>query len=326
MGSRRYNSGFEWPAYVSVAERKAKANKHINEQKKKGKSFNPVMINGRKIASTFWGISWCENLESYSDYANRLPRGRTYVRNGSVIDLQIGKGKIEAQVMGSSLYRVTIQITALADSKWSELVKVCAGKIDSMIELLQGKFSKAVMQILTEKEKGLFPKPKEIKMNCTCPDAASMCKHIAAVLYGVGACLDNQPERLFDLRNVDHFELIAKAGTDAIVSTLSSQDDVDDRELSSIFGIEIDSDNIKTDSTNSTKDLAKDLTVKKTKVVKKPIVKKKIKPADMTPSAIKSNKIAKRKKTVEENKKRKSSNTEKSKAASVEKKSIKKPK
>ncbi|MBA3816836.1 MAG: SWIM zinc finger family protein [Parachlamydiaceae bacterium] len=286
----RYNNDYEWPAYVSVAERKAKAAKLVNDQKKKGKSFNPIVINGRKIATTFWGISWCENLESYSDFANRLERGRTYVRNGSVIDLQMGKGKIEAKVMGSSLYNISIEITALVASKWSNLVKICSGKIDSMIELLKGKFSKAVMEVLTEKNEGLFPKPKEIKMKCSCPDSAYMCKHIAAVLYGVGACLDNHPERLFDLRNVDHLDLIATAGAGAFANAVSIQGDVDDDELSSLFGIEMDSGNKEITTT-------KELALKSIKV-NNPTPKKTIKPVDATAQNIKTSKITKRKKAA----------------------------
>jgi len=235
-----------WGPYVSVAERKINAAKHVSKLKKQGKSLNPILIEGRKIASTFWGIAWCENLESYSDYENRLPRGRTYVRNGSVIDLQISNGKINAQVMGSSLYKVTIQILQMTELKWKNLSDACSKKIDSIIELLQGKFSKSVMEILTQKEMGLFPKPKEIKMSCSCPDFADMCKHVAAVLYGVGSSLDRKPEWLFELRNVDHLDLIAKAdSTNAFLQGQLADESMDDSELSSLFGIEMDSSSLK---------------------------------------------------------------------------------
>ncbi len=178
---------------------------------RKGKSTSPVKIEGRTIASTFWGKAWCTNLEGYSDFANRLPRGRTYVRNGSVIHLTIGKGKIEALVSGSELYEVKIDITALPDQAWRALKGQSAGKIGSLVELLQGKLSKAVMELVTDRQGGLFPKPKEIKMRCSCPDSAGMCKHIAAVMYGVGNRLDSSPELLFLLRGVDHMELIEQA-------------------------------------------------------------------------------------------------------------------
>lgn len=232
---------YGWQKYVSVAERKQKAAKHINSLKKKGATLNPVVIEGRSIATTFWGKAWCDNLESYSDYENRLPRGRTYVRNGSVIDLQVTKGLVKAQVMGSSLYNISITIKPMIESKWKALIDTCAGKIDSMIELLQGKFSKAVMKIITEKEVGLFPNPKEISMKCSCPDHAGMCKHIAAVLYGIGSSLDIKPEWLFCLRHVDHMDLIATAGTAGTLIQGNVGADLAEEDLSSMFGIEMDS-------------------------------------------------------------------------------------
>src|SRR5665213_273756 len=88
--------------YVPVAERRAKAARELAKlAKKHGQASSPVRLDGRKIASTFWGKAWCDNLEAYSDYANRLPRGRTYLRNGSVIDLRIEPGKVQALVCGS---------------------------------------------------------------------------------------------------------------------------------------------------------------------------------------------------------------------------------
>lgn len=233
--------GYEWAPYVSVAERKAKAAKHIEKERKKGKNFSPIVIEGRTISKTFWGKAWCENLESYSTYANRLPRGRTYARNGSIIDFQVEKGKILAQVMGSSLYQVNITIAQMEKAKWESLTTVCAGKIDSLIELLQGKFSKAVMEILTEKEHGLFPKPKEIRMRCSCPDSATMCKHVAAVLYGMGASLDQNPEWLFTLRHVDHLDLIASVDVNNALIQSKGPQDLQDEDLSQLFGIDIDS-------------------------------------------------------------------------------------
>lgn len=266
-----YDRYERWPPYVSVAERKQKAMKHAESLKKKGIKLNPVMIEGRTIAKTFWGKAWCDNLEAYSDFANRLPRGRTYARNGSVIDLQITKGQIKAQVMGSSLYHVSINVKSLPESKWESLIKACAGKIDSLIELLQGKFSKAVMELISRKDEGLFPKPKEISMKCSCPDSASMCKHIAAVLYGVGATLDIKPEWIFELRCVDHMELIATASQDkALIQNQETDHVVEDSELSALFGIELDTETSpkaksskttkKTDPSKKITDLSKKMT------------------------------------------------------------------
>ena len=226
-----------WPKYVSVAKRREQAAKEVKSAKKSGYRLNPVVVEGRTIAHTFWGKAWCDFLENYSDYDNRLPRGRTYARNGSIIDLQISKGVVKAQVVGSSLYKITIEIEPMDSRKWKSLVATCSGKIDSMIELLQGKFSKSVMSTIIDQGSGFFPEPSEISMRCTCPDHASLCKHIAAVFYGIGACLDHKPEWLFTLRHVDHLELITTAATGNISG--SGADVLEEESLSALFGIEI---------------------------------------------------------------------------------------
>ncbi len=202
------SSGY-WAPYVPVAQRRREANASMQKLKKKGFDVQPIEIEGRKIATTFWGIAWNEHLESFGDYANRIPRGRTYVRNGSVCHLGIRKGEIEARVSGSSIYQINISINPLPTKKWARVKTQCAGQVGSILELLQGRLSSAVMSVVTDKQSGLFPAPGEIDLNCSCPDVAYMCKHIAAVLYGVGARLDHQPELLFELRGVDHDELIS---------------------------------------------------------------------------------------------------------------------
>jgi len=203
---------FGWKPYVPVAKRRKQAEKVAAKMQKKGATLTPVIGGRGSIAKTFWGKAWCENLERYSDYENRLPRGRTYVRNGSVIDLKISEGAIQAQVMGSSLYKVEVKVAAVPGSQWQAIGADCAGSIDTLVELLQGKLSKAVMERICTPKTGLFPAPKEISFTCSCPDWASMCKHVAAVLYGIGARLDNQPDLLFSLRRVDAKDLVAQAG------------------------------------------------------------------------------------------------------------------
>jgi uncharacterized Zn finger protein len=207
---------------------------------KKGQKFSPVRIAGRKIATTFWGRAWCDNLESYSDFSNRLPRGRTYVRNGSVLDLQIEAGKVTSMVCGSELYRITIKIKPLNGPAWKAIRTKCAQQIGSLVELLQGKLSNDVMAIVTERRRGLFPAPHEIEMSCSCPDWAGMCKHLAATLYGVGNRLDCQPELLFTLRQVDQMELIAEAGRPIIAPARSKRKSIAAADLADVFGIEFD--------------------------------------------------------------------------------------
>jgi uncharacterized Zn finger protein len=172
-----------------------------------------VKIEGRQIARTFWGKAWCDNLESYRDYENRLPRGRTYVRNGSVVDLQIAAREVTAIVSGSKIYKVKVSIGDVSPACWKTLCADCSGGIDSLVELLQGRFSKGVMERLCRQDTGLFPRPSEIRFTCSCSDYATMCKHIAAVLYGVGARLDESPELLFRLRAVDETELLSNLGS-----------------------------------------------------------------------------------------------------------------
>lgn len=211
-GYGRYNrDGGYWPRYVPVAERRAKVQRQVEKQRKKGETLDPVRIEGRAIARTFWGQAWCRHLESHGDYDNRLPRGRSYLRNGSVCDLKIEPGRVRARVAGSRLYAVDIGIKKLPGPRWAVIKKACTGGIATAVELLKGRLSNAVMTVITHRTEGLFPRPVEIEMRCSCPDYATMCKHVAATLYGVGARLDDRPELLFVLRGVDHLEMIGEA-------------------------------------------------------------------------------------------------------------------
>jgi uncharacterized Zn finger protein len=233
--------GGGWAPYVPVAERRRKALRELEKRRKQGQAVSPVIITGRTIASTFWGKAWCDNLERYSDYANRIPRGRTYVRNGSVVDLQIAPGEIHAQVSGSQLYRVDLKVTPVAKARWEAICKDCAGSIDSLVELLQGRFSKGVMERICRQGQGLFPSPADIHLSCSCPDWADMCKHVAAVLYGVGARFDHQPELLFLLRGVDEKELIAGAARTVPLEKQapSASKVLAGEDLSAIFGLDM---------------------------------------------------------------------------------------
>jgi len=240
--------------YVSVAARRAQAARELAKLQKKGRTLSPVAIDGRKIARTFWGVAWCDNLERYSDFSNRLPRGRSYVRNGSVVDLRIEPGHVTALVSGSSLYDVKITVRSLPKAHWNAIRRDCSGAIDSVIELLQGRLSQSVMSRLCQEKAGMFPLPKDISFTCSCPDWATMCKHVAAVLYGIGARLDQRPELLFTLRKVGQQGLIANAGA-SLSKKPTGRDStkvlVSD-DLSEMFGIEMASATPRKRATEST--------------------------------------------------------------------------
>jgi uncharacterized Zn finger protein len=231
---------YDFRPYVSVGERKQIAQAHVKKLAKKGHICAAVKTEGRKIATSFWGKAWCDHLEGHCDFENRLPRGRTYVRNGSVFDLQISKGQVKALVSGSEIYEIKIDFKPLQKAVWERIKKQCAGQIASTVELLQGKFSDGVMRILTDPAEGMFPTTQEIGLDCSCPDWADMCKHVAAALYGVGNRLDTQPELLFTLRGVDLTELLAAAGSGLATQQTPTEGAISESDLSAVFGIEID--------------------------------------------------------------------------------------
>lgn len=289
--ARRRGSDY-WPEYVSVAQRKAKAASKAKEMKKKGVELFPVTTSpGRNVAKTFWGQAWCKHLESFSDYSNRLPRGRSYARNGSVIHLAIQPGHIEALVSGSSTYKISISVKPLSKKKWQSLKDSCAGGIGSVLELLQGKISDNVMVAVCDRDNGLFPSPQEIQLDCNCPDWAALCKHLAAVMYGVGVRLDESPELLFLLRGVDYQELI---GAELAIDTTSDTDNELSGPLGDIFGIQID-DNMAALDAAKAKPAKNTLSKPKRKKAasKKTTVKTKAKAASKTGTKVKKGSAAK---------------------------------
>ena len=226
---------YGWSPYVPVAKRREQTAKKMNKLRKKGKEVEPVSIEGRKITRTFWGNAWCQHIESFSDYENRLPRGRTYARNGSICHLSVQKGRIEGIVSGSELYNIRGEIKPLSKNSWQQIKTLCSGQIGSILELLQGKLSDNIMSVVTDSNHGLFPSPKEIQLSCDCPDWADLCKHLAAVLYGIGARLDESPELLFTLRDVNHNELIS---TDIQIPSAGKRRRISG-DIADVFGVEL---------------------------------------------------------------------------------------
>lgn len=235
---------YGFPKYQSVAEQKAKAKRAVEKLKKKNKDIEPVIIEGRTLVKSWWGKAWNHNLESYADYSNRIARGRTYVRNGAVLDLKISKGSIVALVLGSGAkpYTVKIQIDTLDPKKWEQVTTLCNNRIASLEQLIDGKFPKELEVLFTDKKYGFFPSPKEIHFDCSCPDWAYMCKHVAAVLYGIGSRLDLNPMLFFELRDVDSQALIKKSMEKKLENMLQNASKISDREIDEkdvfdIFGL-----------------------------------------------------------------------------------------
>ncbi|MDR1875408.1 MAG: hypothetical protein LBQ90_10415 [Synergistaceae bacterium] len=231
--------------YTPVAQKKADAQRQLEKLRKKNPNISPVVIEGRKIAKTWWGMAWNRNLESYADYSNRISRGSAYVRNGMVLDLQITSGNISALVQGSRSepYKVLIRIDKLSAARWNAIAEQSSSRIGSLAELTEGKFPETLSQAFLQQGKGLFPSPKEIHFNCSCPDWAGMCKHVAATLYGVGARLDHDPLLFFTLRDIDFSALLKKSVEEKIESLLKnankkSQRVIDDADLAGLFGVQ----------------------------------------------------------------------------------------
>ncbi|MCA1963780.1 MAG: SWIM zinc finger family protein [Prosthecobacter sp.] len=230
-----------WWSYEDIQEQKKRVQKEIVRRKKRGENFEPLMApkGNKKLCTTFWGQAWCRNLENYQVYESRLPRGRSYLRQGNVYQVEIQPGVVSATVAGSYLYQTCVHIQPLNRGHWLKIVQQGAGEVASMLDLLAGKLGDGLMRLLTDPDQGLFPKPKEIRFDCSCPDHADMCKHVAALLYGVGVMLDQRPDLLFTLRGVDQSELLAGASQTAVESVAQSNEELAGTDLSALFGIDL---------------------------------------------------------------------------------------
>lgn len=235
-----------YPRFTQPSAEELRANAYASAEsaKKKGTLYHPAIprTSGGEICTTWWGQAWCRNLERYADYSNRLGRGRRYVRTGTVIDLDIGEGLVTAKVQGSrsTPYNVTIRIKPLPEEKYQQIMSRCSEKIENLEDLVHGKFPEALKDTFLSKD-GLFPSPGEISFSCSCPDWASMCKHVAAVMYGVGVRLDENPFYFFKLRSIDVDKLIATTVDNRVESMLSHADCHTDRVMSDdsldLFGV-----------------------------------------------------------------------------------------
>lgn len=235
---------YGWYKKETAEDKRKKFQKSLDELRKTNPDISPIIIEGRAIANKWWGKAWNKNLENYADFRNRISRGKSYVKNGAVLDLQIAEGKIEALVQGSrsNPYNVTISIDKLDKKKWERVIEICNQKIDTIETLLLGNFPKELDEMFSNSKNGMFPSPKEIHFRCSCPDSARMCKHVAAVLYGIGARLDEDPILFFKLRDIDFQELLKKSIEDKMESMLKNADKksrrvIEDSEVFDLFGV-----------------------------------------------------------------------------------------
>ena len=239
--SRYWEDGCYSQPTTSELKRKSEASRVSAE--KKGKRLEPVVIQGRKIAKSWWGRAWCDNLERYADYESRLDRGKRYVKTGTVIDLSITKGRIQAKVQGSrkTPYKVEIRISPLSGERCQEILQTCGKRVETLENLLAGDFPEELKELFTQRG-GLFPSSREISFSCSCPDWALMCKHVAAVLYGIGARLDENPSLFFELRGIEMGRFIDVAIASRVERMLknagqTSGRTIDERDIRGLFGI-----------------------------------------------------------------------------------------
>lgn len=239
--SRYWEDGCYSQPTTSELKRKSEASRVSAE--KKGKRLEPVVIQGRNIAKSWWGRAWCDNLERYADYESRLERGKRYVKTGAVIDLSITKGRIQAKVQGSrkTPYKVEIRISPLSEERCQEILQKCGKRVETLEKLLSGDFPEELKELFTQRG-GLFPSSREISFSCSCPDWALMCKHVAAVLYGIGARLDENPSLFFELRGIEMGRFIDVAIVSRVERMLknagqTSGRTIDERDIRGLFGI-----------------------------------------------------------------------------------------
>lgn len=223
----RYWEDMSRYAQPNSSELKKNAKASQSKAIKKGTAVNPIIVQGRKIVQNWWGCAWCENLEKYADYENRLDRGKRYVRAGTVIDLKIERGKVAARVQGSrkTPYKVEIRISPLSEEKCQSIISKCNKKLRNLEALMSGNFPEEMAELFKEKG-GLFPSPNEISFNCSCPDWALMCKHVAAALYGVGVRLDEEPMLFFTLRGIEMEHFIDVALENKVEQMLKNADKI----------------------------------------------------------------------------------------------------
>ncbi|MCI6885966.1 MAG: SWIM zinc finger family protein [Lachnospiraceae bacterium] len=237
------NGGFfEQPSASSL---KKNSQSTVKKEKAKGKVLDPIVVSGRQIVKSWWGKAWSDNLEQYADFESRLERGKRYVRTGTVVDLKINHGRILARVQGrrKTPYKTEIRISPLSEERCQKIIQNCGRRVENLEELVDGNFPDDLKELFLGKD-GLFPAPREISFSCSCPDWALMCKHVAAVLYGVGVRLDEDPLLFFELRGIDAGRFIDVTLQSKVEQMLShvdcrSERIIQDRKIEELFGMQL---------------------------------------------------------------------------------------
>ncbi len=218
---------------LRAAELGALAARRLEELRAAGEELCPVVGRGRALASHFWGKAWMRHLAACEAGGLCLAPGRTLLRHGCLLDVQLAPGRIRARVSALRLEEVELQLAPLDEERLEQLVQLCQGRIDSLVSLMEGRVDEAVLAPLCDPQGGLLPEPADWKMSCSCADWAEPCPHAAAAIYAAGVLIDADPSLLFTLRSLDPAVLLRPV-PQAEAAEFSAD------ELGRLFGIELD--------------------------------------------------------------------------------------
>lgn len=226
--------GYEEQPRLKAADLERLAQQHREQLAAAGVELHPVVSRSRKLATSFWGSAWMRRLSVCEAGGLCLAPGRTLLRHGCVLDVRVTPGRAEALVSADELYEVELRLSPPEEEQVEHLATLCAGKIDTLLSLLEGRVDEALLQQLCDPENGLLPDARDWHISCSCPDWAEPCPHAAAVMYALGVLLDSQPELLFTLRSIDPAVLIRRPQQATACFDAAS--------LSATFGIDLDID------------------------------------------------------------------------------------
>jgi len=172
------------------------------EPAKPKKVKDGIRLESTKMGATWWSKKWISLLDSFG-WSNRLARGRRYARSGQVVNVTINPGVITAKVQGtrSIPYDVVISIPPFTTSQWTKIFKELDAQAIYTAKLLASEMPSDIEDVFTRAQVSLFPQSKrDLTTECSCPDSANPCKHIAAVYYVIGEEFDRDPFLIFHLR------------------------------------------------------------------------------------------------------------------------------